>query len=101
MILKDSCSTVLRSQQISDFQKASILGLNEPVAAQGGLWAQPGYPWHCQPTRVLSLEGEHLSGVQQQQAPGPETQVDPLLGPSHCAAPEEVHRQKAQPVILQ
>lgn len=64
------------------------------------LW-QPGSPRRCRPTRVLSLKGEHLPGVQQQQAAGPEAQVDPLLGPGHRAAPEEVHRQEAQPVVLQ
>lgn len=53
------------------------------------------------PGAALSPEGEHLPGVQQQQAAGPEAQVDPLLGPGYRAAPEEVHRQEAQPLVLQ
>uniref|UniRef100_U3KN25 Polycomb group ring finger 3 n=1 Tax=Oryctolagus cuniculus TaxID=9986 RepID=U3KN25_RABIT len=52
---------------------------------------------HSDPHR----NGEHLPGVQQQQAAGPQAQVDPLLRPGHRAAPEEVHRQEAEPVLLQ
>lgn len=44
---------------------------------------------------VFPPPGQHLPGVQQQQAPRSETQVDPLLGTSHRPAPQEVHRQKA------
>ncbi|XP_073660810.1 polycomb group RING finger protein 3 isoform X3 [Tursiops truncatus] len=46
-------------------------------------------------------EGEHLSGMQQQQTAGPETEVDPLLSPGHSPAPKEVHCQKTQPLVFQ
>lgn len=42
----------------------------------------------------LSLAGEHLSGMQQQQTAGPEAKMDPLLSPGHSPASEEVHCQK-------
>lgn len=53
------------------------------------------------PSCVLSLAGEHLSGMQQQQTAGPETEVDPLLSPGHSPAPKEVHCQKTQPLVFQ
>lgn len=39
--------------------------------------------------------------MQQQQTAGPEAEVDPMLSPSNSAAPEEIHRQEAQSLLLQ
>lgn len=55
-----------------------------------------------QQTRVcLPPPGQHMPGVQQQQAAGAEAQVDPLLGTGHRPAPQEIYRQKAQPDVIQ
>lgn len=49
---------------------------------------------------AFPLTGQHLLGVQQQQAPGSETKVDPLFSASHSPPPQEVHCQKAKSDII-
>uniref|UniRef100_A0A3Q3RZY2 Polycomb group ring finger 3 n=1 Tax=Mastacembelus armatus TaxID=205130 RepID=A0A3Q3RZY2_9TELE len=47
------------------------------------------------PVISASFPGQHLLGMQQQQASRSETQVDPLFSSSHSPPPQEVHCQKA------